>query len=589
VLPAIEHFSYLGHDAERMLHGLLDHEAGHACDTDFEIVERLGNAIHPEGPEGPEDAVAKVRKGMLNAVEDGYVEGRRALIYKGCAHNFSRKNGWFWERPDPGAEGRTVRERIASAENPFSVIALAITTVVRAHGGRSIESIEDVNPAVGGLLRLVEPELAEVGTLYGQSMQTGRCLDITDRILAKLNEEAEKRGEEMTGGLAPPDGPPDGGPGKVPVAMAEADAHGAANPEEAVLIEIRLVLSKDDDQRPYMVFSHEYDVVEDWRTESPRPGYDREETHAAEAADVLTQTFEVGLRARRDKARVAGWDEGDVAPELLAEWSTGAIPSDEIYEQMIALDDRAVAVGILLDCSGSMAGNKSLLARRTAIAMHQALAACQITHEITGFATLYDRQVSSNDSMFGRHQWIPRARLPELHALFERARAHLSEAHARGVDVTQFARIVADDAWSPTAALCVPIYGVFKDFGSDDARNLLRVEGTTANLDGEAVMWQARRLAQRPEPRRVMFVLSDGLPSGSRSDAQGARYLRQSVERIVEAGIEVYGIGMCSPHVREYYPTSWVANSMDELTNVALTALVEALAENRQERSVVKL
>ena len=583
VLPAIEHFAYLGADAERMLHGLLDHEAGHACDTDFEIVERLGNAISVAG--SPDDPVAAVRKEILNCIEDGYVEGRRALLYKGCAHNLSRKNQWYWSREDP-TDGRTARDRIATADNPFKVIGLAMTLVVRAHGGQTIEAISAANPAVGVLLRMVASELAEVGTLYGKTRQTERCLDITDRILEKLRAEAEDRGEEMVGSKVP------GAGAQVPLAMIEKDS-GTQSPEEAVLIEIQHVLEKDENKRPYMVFSHDYDVEEDWSDAAPQRGFRREEEHAAPAADALTQVFEQGLRARRDKARVAGWDEGDVAPELLAEWSAGAIPSDEIYEQMIALDDRAVAVGVLLDCSGSMTGGPATLARRTAIAMHRALASCQITHEITGFATLYSPQVSPTRGgnwygFGGSHPWVPESRLAQHHESFEHARAHLVEAVARGVDVTQFARIV-HGMWAPDAVLCAPIYGVFKAFGSDDARNLLRVEGTTANLDGEAVMWQARRLARRPEPRRVMFVLSDGLPSGSRSHAQGARYLKESVQRCIDAGIEIYGIGMQNDAVTKFYTQCWVANSMEELTSVALTALVEALADNRQERNTVQL
>lgn len=588
VLPAIEHFAYLGDDAERMLHGLLDHEAGHAVDSDFSVVESIVKAGKPDGATDDTalDPVAKVRKGLHNDIEDGYVEGRRALLYKGCAHNLSRKNTWFWTRKDPSdPKARTVAERIAQAANPFSVVGLAITAVVRPHGGRTIGEVTEINPAVGDLLRIVAPELAEVATLYGKTRQSKHCLDITDRIITKLNKAAKESGEEMVErGTAPTDGP-----SEVPAAMLVDDS-GARTPEEAVLVEIRNVLEKDTNDRPYMVFSHDYDVVVDWTGDAPRRGFRDEESYAGRAADALTQTFESGLRARRDRQRVAGWDEGDLAPELLGEWSTGAIASDEIYEQLIAVDDRAVAVAVMLDCSGSMRGPPATLARRTAIAMHRALATCQLAHEITGFATVYSSQVSGDRAEYP-HEWLDASRAKDVHQSFERARQHLREAHARGVDVTQFARIVAQGEWrdDADATLCAPIYGVFKAFGSDDPRNLMRVVGTTANLDGEAVMWQARRLARRPEPRRVMFVLSDGEPSGSRSDVQGARYLRESVRRCVDAGIEVYGIGMQSTEVRRFYPTSWVASTMEELTDVALGALVEALTENRQERAEVRL
>ncbi|MDQ3170815.1 MAG: hypothetical protein M3Q55_11810 [Acidobacteriota bacterium] len=568
-LPAIEHFSYLGADAERMLHGLLDHETGHAVDTDFDVVENLGNAIQ----DAPEDNRAKFRKKLLNALEDGYIEDRRALLYKGCAHNLERKNTWWWTRPDPRLpEARqTIEQLMGSDAKPLSLLLQAATLAVRSHGGQSIETLTRINPNLGALLAPVAGDLAEVGTLAGKTKQTQRCLDIADRIIEKLALDDDE-------------------------ILTALDHMGAPSPEAAVLFEISEQLRKGDDDRPYMVFSHEYDVEQDWADASPQRGMRSEEAHVHGAADALTTVFEAGLRARRDKHRVAGWDEGEIAPELLAEWSAGGIPSDEIYEQMIALDDRAVAVGVLLDCSGSMEGSPATLARRTAIAMHRALATCQLPHEITGFATLYSPQVDGDEPTYPRHHWVG-DRASEIQQTFACARQHLMEAHARGVDVRSFARIIATEgeqeqegAWTPErAVLCVPIYGIFKTFGSDDPRNLMNVSGTTANLDGEAVMWQARRLALRPEPRRVMFVLSDGLPSGSRSQAQGARYLQESIKRCIDAGIEIYGIGMESTYVREFFPVSWVAHSMEELTEVALSALSDALVTGRQERTDVRL
>ena len=41
VLPSIEHFADLGlEDAERVLHGLVDHETGHAVDTAHAVFRR---------------------------------------------------------------------------------------------------------------------------------------------------------------------------------------------------------------------------------------------------------------------------------------------------------------------------------------------------------------------------------------------------------------------------------------------------------------------------------------------------------------------------------------------------------------------
>ena len=115
----------------------------------------------------------------------------------------------------------------------------------------------------------------------------------------------------------------------------------------------------------------------------------------------------------------------------------------------------------------------------------------------------------------------------------------------------------------------------------------MNVDGIGYNLDGEAVIWAANKLAQRPEKRRVLFVLSDGLPAGSRDNAAGQRYLREAVERVIDAGIEVYAIGAQSEHVKDYYPTAWVCHDMNDLINLAVGSLTDVLLAGRQEQQWV--
>ena len=132
--------------------------------------------------------------------------------------------------------------------------------------------------------------------------------------------------------------------------------------------------------------------------------------------------------------------------------------------------------------------------------------------------------------------------------------------------------------------LQVPIHAVFKNWSSSDARGLMHIEGLRNNLDGEAVLWAARRLTRRPERRHVMFVLSDGDPAGHSRWAGGGQYLKQAVKRAERAGIEVYGIGMESAAVENYYQKSWPCNSMSDLTSLALSVLTEVLISSRSER-----
>ena len=306
---------------------------------------------------------------------------------------------------------------------------------------------------------------------------------------------------------------------------------------------------------------------------------------ARSASDALSQAFEVSLRARREKHPICGFDEGIVDVGMLGEYAVGAATADEIFMQEVAIDDRDCAVAVMIDCSGSMGSvggtaTKAHLARLTAAAMHEALARVQIAHEITGFTTL-------NSNSLNQHIWA-KGREPEIKANFHALRTALKEEHARGVAIEKYARCVRGT--NPEyAQLQVPFHAIFKSFASTDARGLTNVTGIDENLDGEAVMWQARRLTTRPEPRRIMFVLSDGMPLGSRVAAQGAHYLKECIDRVTAAGIEVYGVGIKSHHVKQFYERSWVANTLGELCDVAMGGMIEVLTEARQEHAWVQL
>lgn len=355
-------------------------------------------------------------------------------------------------------------------------------------------------------------------------------------------------------------------------------------PEDEIARVLRSVFESPATVQPYTVFSNEWDYEKDLSS-VPYPRADRwtqmiEESQ--EAADTLTQTFEMALKAKRQKRPISGADFGEVDAEAMIEYSVGSRLPDTIYTEWVADDDRDVAVSILVDCSGSMSGPKAQLARLTATAMHRALATVGIEHEVTGFTCVDSQHATS-------HEWVHDEDLPRVRSAFAEMRSALVEAHGRGTDVTKFARAIY--RWgSPhpaSAPLLVPAHAIFKSFGAQDARGLCWIEGIHENLDGEAVMWQARRLAQRQEPRRVMFVLSDGLPAGSRDNAQGARYLKESIEKVEEAGIEIYGVGIQSAHVKQYYSRSWVAHDVEQLCSVAMEGMIEVLTEARTERKWV--
>lgn len=676
VIPAIDTYAWLGRDAERMLHGLLDHETAHALDTVFEMMQDAAK----RGP---------AFKCLLNALEDGYIEARQGRRYLGCRQNLEMKNRWYWERS--GGDYISAQDRIRHAPDVWSAFCLAATMVVRVHGGTSVDSVKELNPQVHAMLRRVEDDLDAVVALASKPKASREVFAIAERIYKLFAQEAQNTdaqddhagdpekgdgNEEEGGGEGESDGedaqdrdssdgggnggeddapsdsegdsseddrgdgderdstPEQGGgdeEGDPKAGTTDSDggrsarSHGSEregegnpkaekreepvkmefemklerwtepvdfsfNPEDEITRRISKVFEQPSRVQPYTVFSNEFDFERDFAADDNRSfstRWDKAVDEARMAADALVLAFESALRAKRERRPIGGHDEGEVDTTLLAEYGVGACPADRLYTQYALEDDDDVCVGILLDCSGSMgsgAAAPSRLARQAAIAMHLALAQCQLSHEITGFTTLH----SDNDDSDYRCPWTKGVE-SAVAANFAALRTALIEAEQHGTNVRFFAREVLGAGRLEDAQLCVPVHAIFKSYEREDARGLMHVTGIANNLDGEAVLWQARRLARRPERRRVLFVLSDGYPAGSRDNAQGARHLKEVVQRIMDAGIEVYGIGMRSEAVAQFYPIYWVANDMDDLATLAVESMIEVLTRSRMERAWVAL
>jgi hypothetical protein len=627
-IPNIDTYEWLGADAYRMLHGLLDHECGHANYSDFEALVAWKRARKP-------NAALSL---LQNVLEDGYIERMMGIRYRGCGTNIRRMNEWFFN-PEAGREESG--EQTLRRGDLVGALFIAISLLIAEHGKQwTIAEIAALRPELHAVLTSIAPEIAELRAETAPKA-TQHVIDITERIWAKLptdassskpskrpdteegegegedapqpgDEESEGEGgegEEKTPGAAEPaDGDEDedaDGEGGAGEAADEAEGKGEAADEDmkgvifrdlerwtqlspvsatgSIEQKIRSVFEQPTDVQPYTVFSHEFDIERDFSGEDMRGhavAYEQETIAARAAADSLVFAFEAALRATDTVRFTGGHDEGIVDPEALGDFAAGVAPADQIYMQYVDEDGADVAVAVLCDCSGSMHGRKAALCRRTAIAMHLALSRVQIAHEITGFTTI-------QSSTARTHAWA-RGKASEYDQNFTRMREALVEAQKNGTDVSRFSREMHGHHDDPTRSqLMAPIHAIFKSFGEGDPQGLMEIGGYDQNLDGEGVLWQAQRLAQRPEKRRVMFVLSDGCPVGSRDNAQGARYLKESIDRVVASGIEIYGLGMESRFVENYYPVHWVCNDISDLISVAMEGLTDVLLRGRIERGLV--
>jgi len=200
---------------------------------------------------------------------------------------------------------------------------------------------------------------------------------------------------------------------------------------------------------------------------------------------------------------------------------------------------RDTAITLLLDLSGSMAGEKIALARLCAAALADALTQLDFACEVLGYSSLESG---------------------ELRGLFE-------ASVAAGHDVRAYNRRIE--------RLDLRIY---KRFDSTDLSGIAAIECGHENPDGECLTWAANRLAEHPAERRILMVLSDGYPAtGDGHPAILHTDLQQRIQAISQSGIELLGIGILDDAVETFYPVSVVVRTLSELPTTALATLSRML------------
>ena len=196
---------------------------------------------------------------------------------------------------------------------------------------------------------------------------------------------------------------------------------------------------------------------------------------------------------------------------------------------------RDVAVTLLIDRSGSMAGRKIELAQLCAAALGDALTQLGFDCEVLGYSSIES---------------------PPMKQLYARQKA-------AGADLHRYNRLVE--------RLDLQIY---KRFGTADLSGLTGIDCGHENPDGEALAWAATRLADHTAGRRILMVFSDGYPATGDGDPLVLRSdLRQRVAAIQKTGIELVGIGVLTDAVEAFYPHNVVVSRLAELPSTVFSVL----------------
>ncbi len=209
---------------------------------------------------------------------------------------------------------------------------------------------------------------------------------------------------------------------------------------------------------------------------------------------------------------------------------------------------RDTVVTLLLDNSGSMRGRPISIAAICADVLARTLERCDVKVEILGFTT---RAWKGGQS---RERWLAEGR---------------PQQPGRLNDLRHIIYKNADAPWRRAR----------QNLGLMMKEGLLK-----ENIDGEALEWAHRRMAGRPEARKILMVISDGAPvDDSTLSVNPANFLEKHLRDVIvmverRRAVELIAIGI-GHDVTRYYQHAVTITDVEQLAG-AMTEQLAALFDH---------
>ena len=304
----------------------------------------------------------------------------------------------------------------------------------------------------------------------------------------------------------------------------------------------------------YRVFSEAHDEVVDAadlaepaELERLRAYLDQQLEPLKGAVSRLANRLQRRLQAQQNRSWEFDLEEGLLDAGRLAR--VVANPTTPLSFKMERdTEFRDTVVTLLLDNSGSMRGRPISIAAICADVLARTLERCGVKVEILGFTT---RAWKGGQT---REEWL---------------RAGRPAAPGRLNDLRHIIYKSADAPWRRVR----PNLGLMMKEG------LLK-----ENIDGEALEWAHRRMAARPEARKILMVISDGAPvDDSTLSVNPANYLEKHLRDVIamvekRRAVELLAIGI-GHDVTRYYERAVTITDVEQLAG-AMTEQLAALFDS---------
>lgn len=290
---------------------------------------------------------------------------------------------------------------------------------------------------------------------------------------------------------------------------------------------------------------HPRDLLGRQQLETLRRQLEAEVAKHRQSAVKLASRLQNSLRTLQKRSWTFDLDDGLLDTTRLARLVTDPL-SPLVYKQERDSTSRDTVISFLVDNSGSMRGRPIALAAMFVDILCQALERCQVATEILGFTT---REWRGGET---RRHWRDAGKPPRP---------------GRLSDLRHVIYKTADEPWRRAR----------QTLGGMLWPQLLK-----ENIDGEALQWAHARLAGRPEQRRILVMISDGVPADdSTLTANTQDYLDAHLRRVVDwiesqSSVELVAVGM-GHDVGRIYRRSTTITDAGQLGDAIAHQIVELL------------
>lgn len=516
VIPGFDMNGEVSEETQRAMRGYVDHEAGHCRYTPEDLMQRA----HDKG--------GMPLKEMTNAIEDLREERLVMQDFPGAKKNLE------------AVVNVTAREAANAMEAGGNVdmrdVGYGLTLLGRLRAGYDCPEAQRAYDCLTDETK----EACERWVDEAMSCETAdEVLDVAERVLADTwpgddddKEEDEQGKWEAKQAVAVPEVEGDDGSAYVP--DKRWDKHFVLERQEDFL------LLPDDHH-----LSHTADFSRGWEGKVPdcvdRAKWGKIKRKLRNMVGPMLGRVQAALMTETESVWQGGYTSGRLDSRRLVAAVAG---QETVWRRKTGGMDLDTAVLLLVDCSGSMKEDHKIeQAAETAIVLSAVCDRANVPNAVVGFDSLN----------------------------FERAAALRGSYRDWDEDRHDF-RGQRDPAYTYQ----------FKGFDTPSERSWFGLTSLSRmafaeNADADAIISAEAMLRRRQERRKVLIVLSDGMPASNR-DGRLHDATKAAVKRLeMDPAFSVFGIGLQDSSVSNYYRDYAVLKDLAELPRTVTGELCKAL------------